>query len=122
MSNGTFSKDKKLAICGCVCAVLILGGIYIVKNQIASRLKPVIEIAKINERTLTIIPASEENRLVYCVTESINSSNCDWGNSREFNLEHDGTYYSFIKNLDTGAVSDPFEMPYKYIDFSKLGL
>lgn len=122
MSRNQFDKDKKLAILGFVCAALIICGIVIAKGQIVSRIKPVIAGAQIDEKKLTIVPENEEIRLVYCISESDNGSTCEWGNSREFNLEHDGTYYSFVKNLDTGAISEPYELLYKYIDFSKLGI
>ena len=119
-SKSEKDRDKKIAICGFVSAMLILSGVIIARNQIFDRIKPKIEGLNIDERVLTIVPENEELRLVYCVSESTSSAGCKWENTREFDLEHDGTYYSFIKNLDNGTVSDPFELPYKYVDFSEL--
>ena len=45
------------------------------------------------------------NKLKYCMTKTNNSSNCEWKDSKEFDIPEKSNYYIFVKNKTNNIVS-----------------
>lgn len=113
-------KSRKTLIFYVVAGILVIVALSIfISVRSAAGPKPKIKMLSLDGQTLTVEPEDENLRLVYCLMKTPSYSGCDWKNSRELELEAEDTYYVYIKNLDTGTVSDPETFEFKLIDFSK---
>ncbi|MBR5389307.1 hypothetical protein IK146_01985 [Candidatus Saccharibacteria bacterium] len=102
------TKSEHRAIVYVVGAILVIVALAIfISTRLSAGPKPEISSLEIDESILTIIPKDDSSRLVFCITKTPSPSGCKWEETNVLSLSPEDTYYAFIKNIDTGAISNP---------------
>ena len=105
MANTKSEHHVIIYIVGVILAITALA--IFISTRLSAGPKPEISTFEINESQLIIIPEDESLRLEYCISKTPSPSGCEWEYSNEFSLSTEDIYYAFIKNIDTGTISNP---------------
>ena len=110
MSN---NKSKQYAIVYVVGAILALVALAIfISVRLSAGPKPIISSVYTEESTIYVVAEDESLNLVYCAAKTPSPSSCEWEDSHKLKPTTEGTYYIFIKNIDTGSISSPETFEY----------
>lgn len=117
---------KKILIIAILGIIPLLGiSILIILLNQTKPLLPEVGLLYIDDYMLTVHPSehyqeqsSNNEQLVYCLNTEANPSTCNWQDSNKFQIEHNYTYFVYIKSLDTSLISEPETFNHSIPDYS----
>ena len=114
MSNNKTKQHIIVYIVGTIIAIVSLT--IFISVRLSTGPKPIISSVYSDGAELFVIAEDDSTSYNYCAAKTPSPSNCEWNDSRELKLPSEGTYYIFIKNINTGAISSPETFEYVRLD------